>query len=304
MMNDIFSHELIQRWLKIYMDDLLICGRKSDLPKLIARARKILQLCQENDLFVKPDKCDFFVTTVEFLGFMIREGKLKMNPTKLDGIARWPPPENMKQLRSFLEFCNFYRRFYNHELMAIIRSLREWRCYIYGSNFTMIVWTDHHNLTYFTHSQKLTRQQVRWIMELMDYDLKLQHKAGSKMIVTDALSHHADWSKGIDQDNVDVVTLPDALWIKLVDMELQDTVADTQKNDELAQEALRGLTDPSVSPSHWTIVLSGPDSSTRLMFYNGHLYIYNLGLRCQIVSDHHDTLTAGHLGTLTTSRTI
>ena len=45
----------------------------------------------------------------------------------------------------------------------------------------------------------------------MDYDLKLQHKAGSKMIVTDALSQCADWLKGIDQDNVDVVTLPDAL---------------------------------------------------------------------------------------------
>src|SRR6266508_490188 len=80
MMNHIFSQELIQRWLKIYMDDLLICGRKSDLPELIAHAQKILQICQENDLFVKPDKCDFFVTTVEFLGFMIQEGKLEMNP--------------------------------------------------------------------------------------------------------------------------------------------------------------------------------------------------------------------------------
>ncbi len=45
----------------------------------------------------------------------------------------------------------------------------------------------------------------------MDYDLKLQHKAGSKMIVADALSRRADWSKGIDQDNVDVVALSDAL---------------------------------------------------------------------------------------------
>ncbi len=73
------------------MDDLLICGRRSDLKELIARARKILQKCQENDLFVKPDKCDFFVSTVEFLGFMIRDGKLEMNPAKLDGIASWPP---------------------------------------------------------------------------------------------------------------------------------------------------------------------------------------------------------------------
>src|SRR6266545_5530387 len=142
-------------------------------------------------------------------------------------------------------------------------------------------------------------------MELMDYDLKLQHKAGSKMIVADALSRHADWSKGIDQDNVDMIALPDALWIKLVDTELQDAVANAQKNDELAQEALRGLTDPSVSPSRWTIVPSGTDSSTCLMFYNGCLYIPdNLGLRRQIVSDHHNTPTAGHLGALATSRSI
>src|SRR6266511_5010932 len=139
----------------------------------------------------------------------------------------------------------------------------------------------------------------------MDYDLKLQHKAGSKMIVADTLSRRADWLKGIDQDNVDVVALPDTLWIKLVDTELQDAVADAQKNDELAQEALCSLTDPSVFPSRWTIVPSGPDSSTHLIFYNGRLYIPdNLGLQCQIVSDHHDTLTAGHLGTLAMSHSI
>src|SRR6266511_3016174 len=57
---------------------------------------------------------DFFVTTVKFLGFMIREGKLEMNPTKLDDIAHWPPLENVKQLQSFLGFCNFYRRFIDH----------------------------------------------------------------------------------------------------------------------------------------------------------------------------------------------
>ncbi len=58
---------------------------------------------------------------------------------------------------------------------------------------------------------EITRRQVRWIVELMDYDLKLQHKAGSKMIVTDPLSRCTDWSKGLDQDNVDVVALPDTL---------------------------------------------------------------------------------------------
>ncbi|HYT42006.1 MAG TPA: hypothetical protein VEP90_06650 [Methylomirabilota bacterium] len=54
----------------------------------------------------------------------------------------------------------------------------------------------------------------------MDYDIKLQHKAGSKMIVADALSQRADWLKGLEDDNDQVVALPDNLWIRLLDTEL------------------------------------------------------------------------------------
>ena len=46
---------------------------------------------------------------------------------------------------------------YDCELYAIIRCLRDWRCYIYSSPHDTTVWTDHHNLTYYTHPQKLTR---------------------------------------------------------------------------------------------------------------------------------------------------
>ena len=232
-----------------------------------------------------------------------------MDEAKVDGIAKWPPPLNVSQLRSFLGFCNFYHRFiehysdkaqplnillqklkpwtwttdqhaafknmkvafmtkpvlmmpdlqkpfevecdaslfatgavllqqdtntdwhpvayhsksmnpternyqvYDRELLAVIHSLRKWHCYIYGSNFTTVVWTDHYNLTYFTHPQKLTRRQVQWIVELMDYDVKLQHKKGSKMIAADALSRQADWQKGIEHDNEQVVALPETVWI-------------------------------------------------------------------------------------------
>jgi len=127
--------------------------------------------------------------------------------------------------------------------MGIIRALRDWRCYIYGSPFTTIVWTDHHNLKYYTHPQKLTRQQVRWVVELMEYDLKLQHKKGSKMVVADALSQRADWSTGLEHDNEDVVALPESLWVRLVDTELQDTVAAGQQEDNLVRDTVAKLSD-------------------------------------------------------------
>jgi len=391
MMNDIFREEMLQGWLMDYMDDLMICGKHSNMPELIDRGRRILQKLRDNDLFIKPDKCAFFVSQVDFLSFVVSNGQLKMNDAKVDGIAKWPPPENVSQLRSFLGFCNFYYRFIDHysdkcqplnlllqksrawswtvdqhtafenlkaaytskpvllmpdrtkpyeikcdaslfatgavllqqdtngdwhpvafysksmsaternyqvydrELMAVICSLQEWRCYIYGSDFTTIVWTDHHNLTYYMHPQKLTRRQVRWMVELMDYDIKLQHKAGSKMIVADALSRRADWLKGIEADNDQVVALPDNLWIRLLDTELQDAVAKGLKNDSVAQEAMKRLSETEVSPTNWTLEPSGDDSSTPFLFYNGRLYVPDkLDLRHQVVSDHHDTPTAGH----------
>ena len=119
------------------------------------------------------------------------------------------------------------------------------------------------------------------------------------MVAADALSRRADWSKGLEHDNEEVVALPDNLWIHLLDTELRDAVTDVMKTDDIAQEAIKRLSSADVSPTIWTIEKPGPDSSTPLLFYNGCLYIPDkLELQCQIVKDHHDTLTAGHPGVL------
>ena len=74
MMDEIFKGKIVQGWLKIYMDDLLICGKKSNHAELVERGCRILQILMENDLFVKPDKCFFFIKKVELLVFVIHNG--------------------------------------------------------------------------------------------------------------------------------------------------------------------------------------------------------------------------------------
>ena len=91
------------------------------------------------------------------------------------------------------------------------------------------------------------------------------------MIVADALSRRADWSKGIEADNDQVVALPDNLWIRLLDTELRDAVAKGLPNDAVAQEAMKCLSETEVSPTNWTLEPSGEDSSTLFLFYNGCL---------------------------------
>jgi len=108
-MNDIFKDEINEGWLLIYMDDILIFT--DDHPKMEEYMKRVLQKLYDNDLFLNLDKCVFDVTKVEYLDLIIKENKIAMEPTKLAGIADWPAPTTVKQVRSFLGFVNFYRRF-------------------------------------------------------------------------------------------------------------------------------------------------------------------------------------------------
>jgi hypothetical protein len=109
MMNHILWEEISEGWCKVYMDDILIMAE--DLETLRKRTKQILQIMKTHDLYLKPEKCDFEKQQVDYLGFIIKPGEITMDPNKLSGIADWPSPKTVKQVRSFLGFCNFYRRF-------------------------------------------------------------------------------------------------------------------------------------------------------------------------------------------------
>jgi len=112
MMNDIFLIETDEEWILIYIDDILIFSKeKEDLQKLTLR---VLKKLQENDLFVNLDKCTFEAKEVDYLGMIVSENQIKMDPAKLEGIRNWPAPTTVKQVRSFLGFENFYRKFIGH----------------------------------------------------------------------------------------------------------------------------------------------------------------------------------------------
>ena len=77
---------------------------------------------------------------------------------------------------------------YDRELLGIIRALKEWRHYIQGSGHTTVIFSNHKNLTYFRTTQKLNDQQARWSLYLSEFDIKLIHLPGTRMVQSDALS--------------------------------------------------------------------------------------------------------------------
>ncbi|SJL15338.1 uncharacterized protein ARMOST_18831 [Armillaria ostoyae] len=109
MMNDIFKDLISEGKVTIYLDDILIFTKDLDEHRHIVR--RVLQRLRENKLFLKAEKCEFEVLETEYLGIIISEGKVRMDPVKLAGIAKWPTPTKKKELQSFLGFTNFYRKF-------------------------------------------------------------------------------------------------------------------------------------------------------------------------------------------------
>jgi hypothetical protein len=88
------------------------CNRHSTTQQDHEEAVKdVLRVAQEHDLYFKPEKCTFHAPRIDYLGVIIEKGMTSMDPIKIAGIKNWPTPTKVKDVRSFLGFCNFYRPF-------------------------------------------------------------------------------------------------------------------------------------------------------------------------------------------------
>jgi hypothetical protein len=103
-------------------------------------------------------------------------------------------------------------KIHDKEMLAIIRSLQEWRHFIEGAEHPFEVWTDHKNLEYFMTAKQLNRRQAHWSLYITCFDFTLHHKPRRSMGKPDALSRRADHRTRSD-DNSNIVLLPPKLFV-------------------------------------------------------------------------------------------
>jgi hypothetical protein len=109
MMNDIFREEIAEGWVVIYMDDILVFSK--DKNEHQEQVKRILEKLRQHQLSLKAEKCYFEKEEIEFLGLIISEKGIRMDPHKVKAITDWPIPTTKRELQQFLGFVNFYRRF-------------------------------------------------------------------------------------------------------------------------------------------------------------------------------------------------
>src|SRR6267142_622491 len=110
MMNHIFQAQVAQGWLSVYMNDIAIHTKpkpgeteEQHQKQHKALTHLVLDILEENDLYLKPEKCKFLKREIDYLGVIIGNNQIRMDPTKLKGVADWSTPQNPTDIRKFLE---------------------------------------------------------------------------------------------------------------------------------------------------------------------------------------------------------
>lgn len=115
--NDILK-DLLDVCVIVYLDDVLIFSDNPEQRK--ENVQEVFRRLCKHGLFVNPSKCFFNVETVEYLGFILSPKGIEMDVAKVETILDWPEPRKVKDIQSFLGFCNFYRRFiYNYSDIVV-----------------------------------------------------------------------------------------------------------------------------------------------------------------------------------------
>ena len=109
MMNGILRDMINKEKVAAFVDNVLVGTETEKGHNEIVE--EVLKRLDENDLYVKPEKCVWKVQRIGFLGVIIGPNGVEMEKEKVDGVLSWPEPKNVKDIRKFLGLANYYRRF-------------------------------------------------------------------------------------------------------------------------------------------------------------------------------------------------
>jgi len=163
MMNELLRDLINTGKVAVFIDDVIV-GTETEKGhnELVAEVVKRLE---ENDLYVKPEKCKWKVKEVEFLGVVIGPEGIKMEEGKVKGVLEWPTPQGVKDVQKFLGLANYYCRFIEgfatvaKPLHDLVKKNKKWE------------WTEREEKAFKELKEKFTKEPV---LAAPDIDKKMR----------------------------------------------------------------------------------------------------------------------------------
>ena len=131
MMNDLFRDMINKGDVATFIDDILVATETEEGHDEIME--EVLRRLEENDLYVKPEKCMWKAREIGFLGVVMGPEGFRMEKEKVEGVINWPTPQCVKDVQKFLGLANYYRRFVKDfakiakPLHQLVRKDEKWK---------------------------------------------------------------------------------------------------------------------------------------------------------------------------------
>jgi len=108
LMHRVF-HPYLDYFVVIFIDDILVYSKSAKEHE--EHLRIILRSLKEHQLYAKFSKCEFWLSKVTFLGHIISQNGLEVDPKKVEAVLNWKRLETVTEVRSFLGLAGYYRKF-------------------------------------------------------------------------------------------------------------------------------------------------------------------------------------------------
>jgi hypothetical protein len=111
LMNSIFK-PFLREFFLAFFDDILIYIKSRE--EHVQHAEEVLKLLEVKQIYAKPSKCAFGLQEDKYLGHIVSHEGVKVDPNKIKYMMEWTIPKTLKNLKGFLEFTCYYRKFVNN----------------------------------------------------------------------------------------------------------------------------------------------------------------------------------------------
>jgi len=108
VMNDVLR-PFIDDFVIFYLDEILVFSKTWEYH--VRHVKQIVDVLKRENLYVKLSKCEFGITSLNYLGYIVGGGELKIDPSKVEVIVNWPKPKSTIKVRSFLGVAQYWRNF-------------------------------------------------------------------------------------------------------------------------------------------------------------------------------------------------
>ena len=237
MMNELLRDLINTGKVVVFINDVIVGTETEEKhDELLA---EVIKRLEENDLYVKLEKCKWKVREVEFLGVVIGPEEIKMERKKVKGVLEWPMPKCIKDIQKFLGLANYYRQFIEEfatvarPLHNLVKKDKKWE------------WTEREEKVFKELKEKFTKEPV---LAAPNIDKKMRMEIDA-----------SDYAMG----GVLLMECKDGLWRLVVF--LSKSLNETKKNYEIHNKEMlaiiRGL-------EAWRYLLEG--AQTKFEIWTDH----------------------------------